>query len=100
VSIEQIEQLDPADEENRFVYETQWNRFEEDYDLPNVRRFMQSIGQPDGMLIVGHEHLQDGCWFEKIDPQFSIINALGKKFGYALVNNGHTSFVDVGADSN
>ncbi len=96
--IEQIEQLDPADEGNLFVYETQWNRFEEDYGLPNVRRFMQSIGQPDGMLLVGHEHLQGGHWVEQIDPQFSIINALGKKFGYALADNGRVSFVDAGTN--
>jgi len=103
-SLGEIQNVDVADERNPIVHQAEWGRYNDSrspspyYDR-DVREFLESMGQPEAQLIVGHSPRRDGNWHWQLLPNHHIIFAGHDRAGYAVVQNGNVNFIEVTGDS-
>jgi len=95
LTIPEIIELPIKEEFNEIVNELLWNRYPNLYNSDDVTRFLKNIGQKGATLLVSHSPKDKEDWHWEIDKNHHIIFAANSKFGYAVVRNGATEFIEI-----
>ncbi|MCK5374603.1 MAG: metallophosphoesterase [Alphaproteobacteria bacterium] len=99
-TLEDIQNVDVADESHPIVNQAQRGRYSQgDYAARDVQNFLNDIGQPQAQLIVGHSPQRDGNWHWQVLDNHHIIFAGYDRAGYAVLDGEGIQFVEVSGAS-
>ncbi|MDI6758532.1 MAG: metallophosphoesterase [Candidatus Omnitrophota bacterium] len=101
-SLDEIQNVDVANEDSFIVQQAEWGRYNDSnplspyyYGRDDVCEFLNRMGQPESQLIVGHSPRKDGNWHWQLLPNLHIVFAGHNRVGYAVVQNEEISFIEV-----
>ncbi len=83
-----------SDERQPIINALIWNRFDEDYNLEDVNRFLTNLDSEKSTLIVAHNRMDKINWHWELADNHHIIFAANSKFGYAVIENDEIRFID------